>query len=53
MNYKDSDEDVREETEEEFLERCAEAAVALEDGTLVEEGDVEDYEQEIELGMNI
>lgn len=46
----DSEEDEREETEEEFLERCAEAAVALENGTVVEEGDVEDYEQELELG---
>ncbi|KAL1832635.1 hypothetical protein ACET3Z_002286 [Daucus carota] len=50
----DSDEeseDEREETEEEFLERCAEAAAELEDGTLLEEGDVEDHELEIELGI--
>ncbi|CAK9174135.1 unnamed protein product [Ilex paraguariensis] len=43
-------EDDREETEEEFLARCAKAAIALENGTIVEEGDVEDQDQEIELG---
>lgn len=50
----DSDEeseDEPEETEEEFLERCAEAAAELEDGTILEEGDVEDHELEIELGI--
>ncbi|KAL8100484.1 hypothetical protein AgCh_032661 [Apium graveolens] len=49
----DSDEeseDEPEETEEEFLERCAEAAAELDDGTILEEGDVEDHELEIELG---
>ncbi|KAE8724211.1 methyltransferase-like protein 21D-like [Hibiscus syriacus] len=38
-----------EETEEQFLERYAQAASALEDG-IVEEGDAEDQELEIELG---
>uniref|UniRef100_A0A5B7BY10 Importin N-terminal domain-containing protein n=1 Tax=Davidia involucrata TaxID=16924 RepID=A0A5B7BY10_DAVIN len=46
----DSEDDEREETEEEFLDRCAKAAAALENGTVVEEGDVEDQEQELELG---
>ncbi|KDP27986.1 hypothetical protein JCGZ_19066 [Jatropha curcas] len=46
----DSEEDEREETEEEFLERYAEAAKALENGMVVEEGDVEDQEHDIELG---
>ncbi|KAJ6312263.1 hypothetical protein OIU77_013910 [Salix suchowensis] len=46
----DSEEDELEETEEEFLERYAEAASALENGMVVEEGDVEDQEHEIELG---
>nr|GEW17502.1 importin beta-like SAD2 homolog [Tanacetum cinerariifolium] len=44
------DNDVHEETEEEFLERCAQAAIDLENGTGVEELDEEDEEQEIELG---
>ncbi|KAJ6891524.1 hypothetical protein NC651_024890 [Populus alba x Populus x berolinensis] len=46
----DSEEDELEETEEEFLERYAKAASALENGMVVEEGDVEDQEHEIELG---
>nr|XP_043608591.1 importin beta-like SAD2 homolog [Erigeron canadensis] len=46
----DSDDDVHEETEEEFLERCAQAAIELENGTGVEELAEEDEEQEIELG---
>ncbi|CAK7326263.1 unnamed protein product [Dovyalis caffra] len=46
----DSEGDELEETEEEFLERYAKAATALENGTVVEEGDVEDQEHEIELG---
>ncbi|KAL6952985.1 hypothetical protein U1Q18_041395 [Sarracenia purpurea var. burkii] len=46
----DSDDNEREETEEEFLDRYAKAAIALENGTFVEEGDVEDQEQELELG---
>ncbi|KAK9079983.1 hypothetical protein SSX86_001658 [Deinandra increscens subsp. villosa] len=46
----DDDDDVHEETEEEFLERCAQAAIDLENGTGVEEVDEEDQEQEIELG---
>ncbi|KAK6930334.1 Importin-beta, N-terminal domain [Dillenia turbinata] len=46
----DSEEEVHEETEEEFLDRYAKAAAALENGTIVEEGDVEDQEQELELG---
>lgn len=43
------DDDVHEETEEQFLERCAQAAVDMENG-IVEEVDEEDEEQEIELG---
>ncbi|XP_057476826.1 LOW QUALITY PROTEIN: importin beta-like SAD2 homolog [Actinidia eriantha] len=46
----DSDDDEREETEEEFLDRYAKAAVSLENGTVVEEGDVEEQEQVLELG---
>ncbi|KAH9684060.1 Importin N-terminal domain-containing protein [Citrus sinensis] len=46
----DSEGDECEETEEEFLERYAKAAVNLENNTLVEEGDVEDQEHDIELG---
>ena len=46
----DSEDDVHEETEEEFLERCAQAAIDLENGTGVEEVAEEDEEQEIELG---
>ncbi|XP_059632005.1 importin beta-like SAD2 homolog [Cornus florida] len=46
----DSEDDEREETEEEFLDRCAKAAAALENGTFLEEGDVEDQEQGFELG---
>ena len=37
------------ESEEEFLERYAQAASALENG-IVEEGDAEDQDLEIELG---
>ncbi|KAL5849056.1 hypothetical protein ACOSQ4_007069 [Xanthoceras sorbifolium] len=46
----DSEDDEHEETEEEFLERYARAALDLESNSLVEEGDVEDQEHEIELG---
>ncbi|CAN4112732.1 unnamed protein product [Withania somnifera] len=46
----DSEDDEVEETEEEFLERCAKTAAEMENGTIVEEGDVEDQELEIELG---
>ncbi|XP_022844600.1 uncharacterized protein LOC111367768 isoform X2 [Olea europaea var. sylvestris] len=46
----DSEDDEIEETEEEFLERCAKVATALENGTIVEEGDLEDQEQDIDLG---
>ncbi|XP_076942305.1 uncharacterized protein LOC143612130 [Bidens hawaiensis] len=46
----DDDDDEHEETEAEFLERCAQAAVDLENGTSVEEVDEEDQEEEIELG---
>ncbi|GAB4859023.1 hypothetical protein Ancab_010491 [Ancistrocladus abbreviatus] len=46
----DSEEDVHEETEEEFLERYAKAAAALEDGTIVEEGDLDEDDNELELG---
>ncbi|XP_022958879.1 importin beta-like SAD2 homolog isoform X1 [Cucurbita moschata] len=46
----DSDADELEETEEQFLDRYAKAAIDLENNTLIEEGDVEDYDQDIELG---
>ncbi|EXB80274.1 hypothetical protein L484_025130 [Morus notabilis] len=46
----DSDADEHEETEEEFLNRYAKAAAALQDGTIIEEGDVEDQDHVIELG---
>lgn len=46
----DSEEDEREETEEEFLDRYAKAAIALENGTAIEEGDDEDQELELEMG---
>ncbi|GKV06838.1 hypothetical protein SLEP1_g18666 [Rubroshorea leprosula] len=46
----DSESDEHEETEQEFLERYAQAATALENGTIVEEGDIEDQEHEVELG---
>ncbi|KAL6008752.1 hypothetical protein ACLOJK_021978 [Asimina triloba] len=45
----DSEDDELEETEEEFLERYAKAAVTLDND--IEEGDVEDQEQELELGF--
>lgn len=32
------------------MERCAKTAVEMENGTIVEEGDVEDQERGIELG---
>ncbi|KAF8401236.1 hypothetical protein HHK36_012168 [Tetracentron sinense] len=50
-NDEDSEDDEREETEEEFLDRYAKEALALENGMVVEEGDVEDQDQELELGM--
>ncbi|XP_077240476.1 ARM repeat superfamily protein isoform X2 [Tasmannia lanceolata] len=46
----DSEDDVHEETEEEFLERYAKAAEALDSKMIAEEGDVEDQDQELELG---
>lgn len=46
----DSDADELEETEEEFLDRYAKAAIDLENSTFIEEGDVEDHDQDIELG---
>lgn len=46
----DSEDGEYEETEEQFLDRYAKAAVALENGTLVEEGDEEDLDQEVDLG---
>ncbi|KAF5464846.1 hypothetical protein F2P56_014895 [Juglans regia] len=46
----ESEPEEQEETEEEFLDRYAKAAVALENGTVIEEGDVEDQEHETELG---
>ncbi|XP_015944961.1 importin beta-like SAD2 homolog [Arachis duranensis] len=46
----DSDVEEYEETEEEFLDRYAKAAEALENGSTIEEGDDEDQEVEMELG---
>ncbi|XP_015062518.2 importin beta-like SAD2 homolog [Solanum pennellii] len=46
----DSEDDELEETELEFLERYAKTAAEMENGTIVEEGDTEDQELEIELG---
>uniref|UniRef100_A0A9I9DMS1 Importin beta-like SAD2 homolog n=1 Tax=Cucumis melo TaxID=3656 RepID=A0A9I9DMS1_CUCME len=46
----DSDADELEETEEEFLDRYAKAAIELENSTFIEEGNVEDEDQDIELG---
>ncbi|CAN6548395.1 unnamed protein product [Malus baccata var. baccata] len=45
----DSEDDEYEETEEEFLNRYAEAALALENGTIIEEGDLEDEDQEMDF----
>ncbi|XP_057416907.1 importin beta-like SAD2 homolog isoform X2 [Lotus japonicus] len=47
----DSDVEEYEETEEEFLNRYAKAAEALENGSFIEEGDAEDEEVEVELGQ--
>ncbi|KAF7836882.1 importin beta-like SAD2-like protein isoform X1 [Senna tora] len=56
-DFEDDDEDSEaeeyEETEEEFLDRYAKAAKALENGSIIEEGDVEDQELETELGRLI
>ncbi|KAF8017772.1 hypothetical protein BT93_H2847 [Corymbia citriodora subsp. variegata] len=46
----DSDDDKHEETQEEFLERYAKAAIDLEDGNAIEEGDVENEDLEPDLG---
>ncbi|KAI4344725.1 hypothetical protein L6164_011919 [Bauhinia variegata] len=54
-DFEDSDEDSEdeeyEETEEQFLDRYAKAAEALENGSIIEEGDVEDQELETDLGQ--
>lgn len=48
----DSEVEEYEETEEEFLDRYAKAAGALEDGSvIIEEGEVEDQELDMELGQ--
>ncbi|RDX78950.1 Importin beta-like SAD2-like protein [Mucuna pruriens] len=49
----DSETEEYEETEDEFLNRYAKAAEALENGSPIEEGDVEDQELELELGQLI
>ncbi|TKY54297.1 Importin beta SAD [Spatholobus suberectus] len=49
----DSETEEHEETEEEFLNRYAKAAEALENGSLIEEEDVEDQELDLELGQLI
>lgn len=48
--FQDSDADELEETEEEFLDRYAKAAIELENSSFIEEGNVEDEDQDIELG---
>lgn len=48
--YQDSDDDEHEETQEEFLERYAKAAIDLEDSLAVEEGDLENEDLELDLG---
>ncbi|PIA60816.1 hypothetical protein AQUCO_00300385v1 [Aquilegia coerulea] len=47
----DSEDDEHEETEEEFLDRYAKASISLSNGIELEEGDVEDQDEELELGM--
>ncbi|KAK7264768.1 hypothetical protein RJT34_32378 [Clitoria ternatea] len=47
----DSESEEYEETEEEFLNRYAKAAEALENGSIIEEGDVDDQELGLELGQ--
>lgn len=47
--YQDSEDEELEETEEEFLDRYAKVAADLEDD-MVEEGDLEDEEYELDLG---
>lgn len=49
FSLQDSEDDEYEETEEEFLNRYAEAALALENGTVIEEGDLEDEDQEMDF----
>lgn len=46
--FQDSEDDQLEETEDEFLDRYAKAAAELEDEMV--EGDIDDDEQELELG---
>lgn len=50
---KDSEAEEHEETEEEFLSRYAKAAVSLEDGIDIDEGDLEDQDHEVELGKSL
>ncbi|KAL6190783.1 hypothetical protein ACLB2K_037177 [Fragaria x ananassa] len=45
----DSEDDEHEETEEEFLNRYAEAAIALDNGSVIEEGVIEDEDQEMDF----
>ncbi|KAL9325705.1 hypothetical protein ACSQ67_006350 [Phaseolus vulgaris] len=49
--FGDSGTEEYEETEEEFLNRYAKAAEALESGSAIEEGDDEDQELELEIGQ--
>ncbi|KFK39068.1 hypothetical protein AALP_AA3G196700 [Arabis alpina] len=49
-NDEDSESDECDETEEEFLERYAKAAAALEDGEVIEDSNEGDDEREIDLG---
>ncbi|KAJ7980452.1 Importin beta-like SAD2-like protein [Quillaja saponaria] len=46
----DSEAEEFKETEEEFLERYSKVAVALENGSPIEEGHIEDQEHQTELG---
>jgi hypothetical protein len=53
FHCQESEPEEHEETEEEFLDRYAKAAAALENGTVIEEGDEEDQDHETELGKPV
>lgn len=50
---KDSEAEDNDETEEEFLNRYAKAAAALQSGVTIEEGDMDDEDHAIELGRSL
>jgi hypothetical protein len=53
FHCQESEPEEHEETEEEFLDRYAKAAAALENGTVIEEGDEEDQDHETQLGKPV